>query len=151
MTTVEKLRRENDALRKSISTLNSASLRISASLDLETVLHEVVESACALTQARHGAIATMDQGGRPIDFYTSGLSDAARRQLLDWPDGTRLFEHFRDLPGSLRLADVREYVCSLDISPDLLPFKTFLCMPMLYRADKGIGKAADRVHQLGKS
>ena len=69
MTTVEKLRRENDALRKSISTLNSASLRISASLDLETVLHEVVESACALTQARHGAIATMDQGGSP-SIYT---------------------------------------------------------------------------------
>ncbi len=134
MSSMAELRRENDALRKSISTLNSASLRISASLDLETVLHEVVESACALTQARHGAIATMDQGGRPIDFYTSGLSDAARQQLLDWPDGTRLFEHFRDLPGALRLADVREYVCSLGYSPDLLPFKTFLCMPMRYRA-----------------
>ena len=41
------------------------------------------------------------------------------------PDGSSLFEHFRDLPGALRLADVREYVCSLGFPPDLLPFKTF--------------------------
>ncbi len=134
MTSLEELRQENDALREIISTLNSASLRISASLNLETVLQEVVESARALTRARYGVIVTMDQEGQPIDFLTSGLTDEARRQLMVWPQGNRLFEHFRALPGALRLADVQEYVRSLGFCPDLLPFKTFQCMPMRYRA-----------------
>ena len=134
MTSLEKLRRENAALRESISKLNSASLRISASLDLETVLQEVVESARALTRARHGVIATIDEEGRPVDILTSGLTDEERRQMMDWPDGIRLFEHLRALPGALRLPDVQEYVRSLGFSPDVLPFRTFQCMPMRYGA-----------------
>ena len=53
------------ALRERISALSTASLRISASLDLETVLREVVESAQSLTGARLGAIATIDEAGAP--------------------------------------------------------------------------------------
>ena len=117
MTSMEKLRRENAALRESISKLNSASLRISASLDLETVLQEVVESARALTRASHGVIATIDEEGRPVDILTSGLTDEERRQMMDWPDGIKLFEHLRDLPGALRLPDVQDYVRSLGFLP----------------------------------
>ena len=134
MKSMEELRRENDALRESISTLISASLRVSASLDLETVLREVVESARALTRARYGVIVTMGQAGQPIDFLTSGLTDEKRRQLMDWPDGNRLFEHFRELPGALRLPDVQDYVRSLGFSPDVLPFGTFQGMPMRHGA-----------------
>ena len=46
-----------------VSQLCNAILRINASLDLETVLQEVVDSARALTGARHGLIATVDDGG----------------------------------------------------------------------------------------
>ena len=134
MRRMEKLRRENDALRESISRLNSASLRINASLDLETVLQEVVEGACALTRARLGVIATVDQAGQPIDFHTFGLTDEERRQMIDWPDGVRLFEHLRELSGALRLPDVQDYVRSLGFSTDLLPFGTFQGMPMRYGA-----------------
>ena len=133
MKSLEELRRENDMLRESISMLNSASLRISASLDLETVLQEVVENARALTRARYGVIVTMGQAGQPIDFLTSGLTDEKQRQLMDWSEGNRLFEHFRDLPGALRLPDVQDYVRLLGFSPELLPFKTFQCMPMRHR------------------
>ena len=46
-------------LRDRISRLNAASLRISASFDLDTVLSEVVESVRALTDARYGGIVTV--------------------------------------------------------------------------------------------
>ena len=134
MRSLEELRRENAALRERISRLNSASLRISASLDLETVLQEIVDSACALTRARRGVIATIDQTGKPIDFLTFGLTDEERRQMMDWPDGVRLFEHLCELPGALRLPDVHDYVRALGFSPDLLPFGTFQGMPMRYGA-----------------
>ena len=118
MTDHEPAAAENAALRGRISALSAASLRISASLDLEMVLNEVVESARALTGARYGAIATIDEAGAPQDFVTSGFTADEHRKLVEWPDGPRLFEYFRDLPGPLRLADVPDYVRSLGFSPD---------------------------------
>ena len=70
---------ENAALRARISALSAASLRINASLDLETVLNEVVESARALTGARYGAIATIDDAGVPQDFVTSGFTSKEKK------------------------------------------------------------------------
>ena len=125
---------ENAALRARISALSAASLRISASLDLETVLNEVVESARALTGARYGAIATIDEAGAPQDFVTSGFTAEEHRKLVEWPDGPRLFEYFRDLPGPLRIPDVPAYIRSLGFSPDdRLPSKTFQGTPMRHR------------------
>ena len=63
MNSPDGLRQEIAALRERISRLNAAILRISASLDLDTVLPEVVDSARALTGARYGMIATVDEGG----------------------------------------------------------------------------------------
>ena len=131
MTDRDRTAAENAALRARISALSAASLRISASLDLETVLNEVVESARALTGARYGAIATIDEAGAAQDFVTSGFTAKEHRMLVEWPDGPRLFEYFRDLPGPLRLADVPAYVRSLGFSPDdRLPSKTFQGTPM---------------------
>ena len=124
---------EHEALRARISALSAASLRISASLDLETVLNEVVESARALTGARFGAIATIDETGTPLDFVTSGFTEEEHRRLAEWADGPRLFEHFRDLEGPLRIADVPAYVRALGFPTDRLPSKTFQGMPMRHR------------------
>ena len=125
---------ENAALRARISALSAASLHISASLDLETVLNEVVESARALTGARYGAIATIDEDGAPQDFVTSGFTADEHRNMVEWPDGPRLFEYFRDLPGPLRIPDVPAYIRSLGFSPDdRLPSKTFQGTPMRHR------------------
>ena len=127
------LRRENEALRERISALSTASLRISASLDLETVLREVVESAQSLTGARLGAIATIDEAGAPQDFVTSGITEAEHRAIVEWTEGPRLFEYFRDLEGPLRIADVSAYVQALGFPTDLLPSKTFQGTPMRHR------------------
>ena len=110
-----------------------ASVRISGTLDLETVLHEVAESARALTGARYGAIVTIGDAGQPQEFVTSGITEDEHRHLAEWPDGPRLFEHFRDLPGTLSLSDVPAYVRSLGFSSDRLPYKTFQGTPMRHR------------------
>ena len=125
--------RENEALRKRFSALTAAMLRISGSLDLGTVLKEIAESARALTGARYGAIATIDEKGASEDFVTSGFTEDEHQRLVEWPDGLRLFEHFRDLPGPVRLADVSGYVRSLGFSSDRLPSRTFQGTPMRHR------------------
>ena len=100
-------------------------IRISKSLDLPTVLQEVLESARALTGALYGAIATIDESGAAQNFVTSGVSEDEHRLMEEWPDGPRLFEHLRDLPGPIRLADVGSFVRSLGFSPNLLPQGAF--------------------------
>ena len=130
MTDSGELRRENEALRERIARLSAAVLRISASLDVMTVLREVVDSARALTGARHGLIATVDAAGQPQDFVTSGLTPDEQRELLAWPDGPRLFAHLRDLPGPLRLDDLPGYIRSNGYSPDFLMSKTLQMTPM---------------------
>ena len=133
MKSPDELRRENEALGERISRLSAAILRISASLDVNTVLQEVVDSARALTGARYGVITTIDDAGQPQDFVSSGFTPAEHQQLADWPDGPRLFEHLRDLPGALRLGDLPGYVRSLGFSTDLMRSKTFQGTPMRHR------------------
>ena len=99
MSSNDDLMQENDMLRRRASALSAANLRVSASLELDTVLREAVESARALTGTRYGAVVTVDDSGQPLDFVTSGLSDEERRRLLERPGGPRLFVHL--LPGVL--------------------------------------------------
>ena len=127
-------KRENQAPRNRASRLSEALLRISASLDLDTALKEIVESARALTRARYGAITTIDDSGQLQDWFVSGLTPEEQQQILDWPDGPRVFEHFRDLPGALRVEDLPGYMRSLGVAGDLLGTKTFQVAPMRHQA-----------------
>ena len=129
----ETSRRGSEPRAERTSSLSQAMLRISASLDLDTVLREVVDSARALTGARYGGIATIDEAGELKDFVTSGFTEAEHRRLVEWSEGPQLFEHFRDLEGPLRIADVPAYVRSLGFSTELLPSKTFQGTPMRHR------------------
>ena len=133
MTDSDELRQENEALRNCISKLSEAGVRISASLDLGTVLREAVENACALTGARYGLITTIDDSGGVQDLVTAGFTPEEDRRLLDWPNGVQLFEHFRDLSGPLRLPDLPSYVRSLGFSTELIRWKTFQGTPMHHR------------------
>ena len=87
----------------------------------------------ALTGARYNVIATVDEAGNVQDFVTSGFTPEKQSQLTNWPDRLRLYEHFRDLPTSLRLADLPAFVGASGDFPELMRSDTFLGMPMLHR------------------
>ena len=127
------LRRQIKALQDRVSRLGGALLRISASLDFDTVLREIVDGARALTGARCGVITTVDERGRPQQFLSSGITPDEHRQLADWGDGLRLFEHLRDLPRPLRVRDLAGYVRSLGFSAPVLPCKTLQGTPIRHR------------------
>ena len=133
MNSSDEREREVEALRERISSLSGAVLRISASLDVGTVLRETVDSARALTGARYGAITTIDEAGRPLDFVTSGLTADEQRQLEAWPHAMRFFEHLRDLPGPLRLPDLPAYLRSLGYADVLALSRTLQATPMRHR------------------
>ena len=129
----DELTREIEALRERFSQLSATVLRVSASLDLATVLEEVAEGARALTGARCGVILSVDESGQPCDVVTSGLTAEERRLVLEWPDGPGVFEHLRELTEPLRLSDLPGFVRSLGYASGVVWAQTLLATPMRHR------------------
>ncbi len=125
----EEAKREIAALHERIHRLCAAVQHINASLDPDTVLREILNSARALTSARHGVIVTVDDDGELGDFTSSGITAEGHRKLSEWPDAPSLFTHFGDLPAPVRLRDVAAYARSLGLDP-WFPAKSFLGTPM---------------------
>ena len=127
------LRQRIAELEERLSALPAAIIRVGASLDLGTVLQEVVDSARALTGARYGVITTQTKAGRIQDFVTSGFTPEEQAEMTAWPDGPRLFAHFRDLRAPLRLANLPAYVRDLGFSSYLMRSQTLQCTPLVHR------------------
>ena len=133
MKSADELAREIEALRERIARLNAATLRINASLDVDTVLNEIAENARALTGARYAVITTIDGAGELEDFVMSGFTAQEERQIAEWPDNMQVFERLRDLRSPLRVADMRGYIRSLGFSTEGVIIKTFQGTPMRHR------------------
>ena len=110
MTESEKLQLEIEALRDRLSKLSEASMRINESLDFETVLQEVLDSARSLTDARYGTMILVDGSGRVQNFLTSGLTPAQAEGLSDVPGARELFQHLMNTREPLRVRDFRTYI-----------------------------------------
>ena len=152
----ERLREENERLRNCLSWLSDASISISESLDLESVLRMVVDRAGTLTGARYACLMTVDGTGQLREFLTSGLAPEEHRRLVEVPERKRLYEYFRDLPEPLAIDDLPAHFRSLGFARDILPYKTFLGAPMRHRrthvgnfylADKEAGREFTRQDQ----
>ena len=125
--------REIEALRERIAALSAAILRISASLDIDTVLQEIAESARALTGARYAVITTIDDARLLGDTVMAGFTPDETRQIETWSDNMRVFKVLRDLPSPVQLTDLPAYVEALGFSTEGLFVKTFQGAPMRHR------------------
>ena len=120
------------------SALAAAILRVSESLDLETVLREIVEGARRLTGARLGIVATVDGSGFPGEHVFSGFTPDGERELLEWPDGLGMVEHLNELPGPLRVDNLPGYTRSVGLTPLPTFPGAFQGAPVRYRG-AGVG------------
>ena len=123
----------HEELPERFSRLTALLLRINSSLDLDTVLQEVVDSARALTGARYGIITSVDDAGHVEAFVNSGFTPEQKARMAAWSGGPQLFEHFRSLQAPLRIADLRAYVRALGLSWDLMLSNTLQVTPMRHR------------------
>ena len=120
-------------LRERMARLSSASLRISESLDLESVLREVVDSARVLTGAANAAITTVDRVERVRDFISSGLTAEERRQLRNLPQGERLWGYLLQSTRPLRVDDLASHLDGLGIATAPILRRSFLGAPIRHR------------------
>ena len=129
-------RAEIEVLRERLSGLSEASLRISESLDFNTVLHEVVEGARALTGAGCGGIATLDGSGELQDFVTSGLTPEEHEQFLELPYGPGVGKYLSQVLQPLRLRNLEDHLSSLGFPEDGKLALTFLGVPIRHRGEQ---------------
>ena len=123
-----------------LTRLSEASLRINESLDLDTVLQSVLDSARALTGARYSLITALDERGGIQDFLVSGLTPDETRRLWEMPEGLSFFERLSNLPGPLRVGDFASHIRSLGL-PEFrppAPVSSFLAAPIRHRGE-GVG------------
>ena len=113
--------------------LSSASLRISESLDLESVLQEVVDSARVLTGAANAAITTADGVEQARDFISSGLTREERRQLRNLPERERLWAYLLQNPRPLRVDDLASHLDALGFPTAPILGRSFLGAPIRHR------------------
>ena len=107
-------------LEERLSRLSEASLRVNESLDFDTVLQEVVDSARTLTASRYGAITVFGQAGQMPDFIVSGLTKEEHQGLWDMSEGRSFFEYLSELEEPLRVSNIGSHLKALNM-PDFLP------------------------------
>ena len=132
----DSLRRENEALRERLSGLSEASLRISRSLDLDTVLQGVIDGARSLTRARYGALVAFGASGDIETLITSGVTTEERPRFGDLPKGLGLLQYLNEIEGPLRLADIGTHPRSVGFPEGHPPMKTFLGTPVLHLGER---------------
>ena len=132
---------ESQSLRDKLSRLTEASIRINESLDFDTVLQGVLDSARSLTGAQYGTLTLMDDSGNLGDLLFSGMTEQQGQQFLDIPDGMRLFEYFSSFPEPLRVPDLLGHIRTLgleDLNPPI-PVGTelpFMATPVLHNGER---------------
>lgn len=151
----DELIRENEALRHRLSRLTEASLRINESLDFDTALQGVLESARSLTGARYGMMTLHDDGGEVRDFLSSGMTSEEAGLLWDMPGSWQLYEYLGSISRPLRLPDLLGHIRSAglpEFPPPLAagPVISFLASPMLHQGERvGNIYLADKEHGEG--
>ncbi len=120
MSQQDQLMREVAELRERLSRLSEAGFRINESLDFDTVLQEVVDSARTLTDSRYGAITIPGEVFRRPTFITSGLTEEEHQGLWDMQEGLGFFEYLSGLEEPLRVSDIDSHLKALNM-PAFLP------------------------------
>ena len=116
-----------------LTDVTAAILRMTASLEIETVLQEAIDSARALTGAESGSITTVDPTGQAHEFVTSGITEEQRSVLTAWPHGTRFLEHLREITEPFNHESLTGFVQSLGLEVPGVDFGAFLLVPLRHR------------------
>ncbi len=111
---------EVNALRRRLTQLSEASLRINESLDFDEVLQSAVDNARELTNARYAAMTILGDEEQDPHFIVSGMTEAEHRGLWEMPEGRRFFDFLSGLDTPLRVADVASQFAMLGM-PEFLP------------------------------
>ncbi|CAL9668483.1 GAF domain-containing protein [Streptomyces sp. enrichment culture] len=134
---LEELQARLDAARGTrdrVHSLLEAVLSVGRELDLEQVLHSIVEAAAALVDARYAALGVIGPDGKRLSaFHTVGVGEEQIARIGPLPEGHGILGELIRHPEPLRLPRLSEHVSSYGFPPHHPPMNTFLGVPIRVR------------------
>ena len=115
------------------SGLLDALLVVGTGLDLQTVLHRIVEAAVQLVDAQYGALGVIDDVRLLSQFLTVGIDEATAAEIGPLPRGGGILGLLIDDPRPLRLHDLGEHPAAFGFPAHHPPMKSFLGVPIRVR------------------
>ncbi|HTY72950.1 MAG TPA: GAF domain-containing sensor histidine kinase [Actinomycetes bacterium] len=115
--------------------LLEAIVAVGGDLDLDAVLHRIVDAAVTLAGATYGALGVIDEDAQLSEFITVGVDEATRERIGDPPSGRGILGLLIKDPRPLRLADLSQHPGSYGIPPGHPPMRSFLGVPVRVREE----------------
>jgi signal transduction histidine kinase len=125
--------------------LLEAGLTLASELSLPIVLQRIVDLAAEVTDARYGALGVIGDGDELVEFITTGMSRAQRRDIGAPPRGRGVLGHLIKEPNPIRIANITAHPASVGFPPNHPRMQSFLGAPVralgtvfgnIYLADK---------------
>jgi signal transduction histidine kinase len=121
------------ATRDRMNGLLEAVVAVGSGLDLETMLHRIVEAAVTLAGARYGALGVIGDGGRLAEFVPVGLEEQQIASIDHWPEGKGLLGLLIRDPRPLRLQEIKAHPESTGFPAGHPSMRSFLGVPVHVR------------------
>jgi signal transduction histidine kinase len=118
-----------------LEALDAAVRSIAAILDLEAVLQLIVDRVRDLADAEYAALGIIGWDGRLERFLTSGISEARRREIGEFPHGRGLLGLIIREGQSLRIPDIAADSRRHGFPPNHPPMRSFLGVPIRVRGE----------------
>ncbi|WP_046470697.1 sensor histidine kinase [Allosalinactinospora lopnorensis] len=118
------------AARDRTHTLLEAVVSIGSGLDLETMLHRIVELSADLVDARYGALGVVGEAGELTQFVPVGISEEEIAHIAHWPRGEGLLGLLIKEPHTLRLSELSSHPESHGFPEGHPPMHSFLGVPI---------------------
>ena len=128
-----------------IDALLDAVLAVSAGLNEEATLRQIVQAATDLAHAAYGALGVVDQNGGVGTFLQVGIDEATANLIGPPPSGRGVLGAPMDQDGPIRLADLTTHPSSVGFPPHHPDMRTLLGVPIRVR-----GESLGRLYLSGK-
>ncbi|MFJ9818609.1 GAF domain-containing protein [Streptomyces sp. NPDC101151] len=120
--------------RDRVHSLLEAVLSVGRELDLEQVLHSIVEAAAVLVDAEYAALGVIGPDGKRLSaFHTVGVGEEEIARIGPFPEGHGILGELIRHPQPLRLAKLSGHPASYGFPPGHPSMNSFLGVPIRVR------------------
>nr|WP_106962906.1 GAF domain-containing sensor histidine kinase [Streptomyces roseochromogenus] len=117
-----------------VHSLLEAVLSVGRELNLEQVLHSIVEAAAVLVDAEYAALGIIGPDGRRLSaFHTVGVTEEQIAAIGPFPEGHGILGELIRHPQPLRIARISGHPASYGFPPGHPPMSSFLGVPIRVR------------------
>ena len=113
--------------------LLDAVVAVAADLSLPMTLRRIVESACALVDARYGALGVIGEDGTLREFITVGVDFETHEAIGNLPEGKGILGLLIVEPRPIRLQKLSDHPDSFGFPPNHPRMDSFLGVPIRVR------------------